>query len=139
MSGDDDERHRPGVARLASQTPGADAEDPYSDVDVSRLPDWWARAVQEFRAHDLRPYRPPRFADGVLTHEVVDELEAAFDVDVSFGCVDADYRERWQVRVDGEVVRAVGRRRSPRGYTVYDVDSEVFRDLVRRAVDAGGG
>lgn len=132
----DEERDRAGVARLESRSPGAD-EDPYADVDLEELPDWWRRAVEEFRAHDLRPYRPPRLADGALAHEVVEELEAELGVELSFGSVDAAFRERWEVRLDGDAVAAVDRHRSPEGYTVYEVDAERFRELVREAVRGG--
>jgi len=132
MTGDD--RDRLSVVRLESRPPGSDPEDPYEDVDVSTLPAWWRRAIEEFEAHDLRPYRPPRFADGRLTHEVVDALEADLDVEIGFGSVDSEYRERWEVWIDGDPVAEVGRHRDPDGYTVYEIESEAFATLVRKAV-----
>lgn len=138
MTDEDADRDRDqdrGVEGLRSRAPGADAEDPYEDVDVSALPEWWRRAVETFEAHGLRPYRPPRFEDGTLAHEVIDDLESDLGVAVTLGSVGADYRERWAVRVDGERIGAVGRRRSPEGYTVYETDPDEFRELVRAAVE----
>jgi len=132
MTGND--RDRSSVARLESRAPGSDPEAPYEDVDVSTLPGWWRRAIEEFEAHDLRPYRPPRFADGRLTHEVIDGLEADLDVDIGFGSVDSAYRERWEVWIDGDPVAEVGRHRDPDGYTVYEIEGEAFATLVREAV-----
>jgi hypothetical protein len=125
------------IEALRSRSPGDDPEDPYADVDVSSLPAWWRRAIEEFEAHDLRPYRPPRFADGTLAYEVIGPLEAEFGVDIDFASVETDFREAWSVRVDGEPVGAVGRRRSPEGYTVYETDPDDFEALVRAALDDG--
>lgn len=124
---------RPAVGHLASRAPGEDGDDPYADVDLATLPDWWRRAIREFEAHDLRPYRPPRLADGTPVHEIVDDLEAELDVDVTFGRVGRDGQD-WEVRVDGTVAGTVGRHRSPDGYTVYEVAPDSLAALVRDAV-----
>lgn len=129
------DEERAAVARIGSRDPGADPDDPYEDVDVSELPEWWRRAIKEFEAHDLRPYRPPRFEDGVLTHTVVEELEREFDIRITFGSVESDFRERWEVRIDGTQIDEIGRRRSPNGYSVYETGSEAFEELVRDAVE----
>ncbi|MFB6135867.1 MAG: hypothetical protein ABEJ04_03830 [Halobacteriaceae archaeon] len=128
----------PSVDALRDRRAGADEEDPYADRDPESLPAWWRRAAEEFDDHGLRPYRPPRFADGTPVHEVVEELEADLGATVSFGSVDTDYRERWEVRVDGAVVDTVGRRRSPAGYTVYETSGEAFAAAVREAVGGTG-
>lgn len=127
----------PSVEQLRSRAPGADPEDPYEDVDVEALPEWWQRAIEEFETHDLRPYRPPRFADGTLAHEVIADVESELGVDVHFGSVDTDYRERWAVRVDGDPVATVGRHRSSDGYTVYEVEPAEFESMIRNAVEDG--
>lgn len=124
------------IERLGSRAPGADPEDPYEDVDVESLPAWWRRAIEEFQAHDLRPYRPPRFEDGTLAHETIDALEREFGVDIAFGSVGTDYREEWTVRIDGDPVGTVGRHRSVEGYTVYEVESDRFESLIREAMEA---
>jgi hypothetical protein len=130
------DEEREGIAARRSRRAGADDADPYAEIDRSDLPAWWRAAVEEFEAHGLRPYRPPRFADGVPTHAVVPGIEEAFGVEVAFTSVDSDYREEWEVRIDGEVALTVGRHRSPAGYTVYELDSEAFLERVREALDA---
>lgn len=135
MGEDTDEAERT-VADLRGRSPGEDSEDPYADVDVSTLPDWWQRAIEEFEAFGLRPYRPPRFADGVLKHTVVDGLEADHGVDIDFVGVNPQYEGDWHVRIDGEVVGPIGRHRSPEGYTVFEMDAEAFRERVRSHLDA---
>ena len=121
------------IARLRRRDPGEDA-DPYADVAVDELPEWWRRAKREFEAHGLRPYRPPRFEDGTLKYGVVDELEAELDVDISFTSIDSEYTKEWELRIDGEVVDRIGRYRSPEGYTVYEIDADAFVELVGSAV-----
>ena len=122
------------IARLRSRDPGEDA-DPYADIDVDELPEWWQRAKREFEAHGLRPFRPPRFEDGTLKYGVVDELEAELGVEVSFTSIDSEYTEEWELRIDGDVVDRIGRRRSPEGYTVYEIDTDAFVGLVESAVE----
>ena len=119
---------------LRGRAPGEDPEDPYDDVDLETLPDWWRRAVELHREFDLRPYRPPRFADGTFKHEVVADLEATLDVDVRLRAVDARYGDDWTLLVDGDPVADVPRRRSAEGYTVYELVPEAFERLVREAV-----
>jgi len=124
------------VDALRARDPGEDPEDPYADVDVSALPGWWRDAIAEFEDAGLRPYRPPRFADGELTPEVIRDLETELGVDVRFVCFDGRYGDDWAVEVDGEVVSEVGRHRSTEGYTRFEVSSSEFRALVRAAADA---
>jgi len=123
------------IEQLQSRAPGTDPEDPYKDVDIGTLPEWWQRAIEEFEAHDLRPYRPPRFDDGTLVHEVVAGLEREAGIDIRFGSVDTDYRERWTVRVDGDPVGTIGRHRSSEGYTVYELDRAEFESLIRGTIE----
>jgi hypothetical protein len=129
----EDDRSDP--ERLASCDPGSDPEDPYADVDISKLPGWWRRAIEEFETHNLRAYRPPRFEDGALLHKVVDNFERDLGIEVSFGSVDSDFREAWEVAVDGEPVAEIGRRRSPDGYSVYEMESATFAEMLRDAVE----
>lgn len=128
----DDDRAE-AIERLRTRDPGEDTT-PYADVNVSELPEWWQKAKQEFEAFGLRPYRPPRFEDGTLKYEVVDELEAELDVEISFTSIDSAYTEEWELRVEGEIIDHVGRFRSPEGYTVYEIDSDEFVDLIESAV-----
>lgn len=126
------------VEDLRSRNPGDDPENPYEDVDIETLPKWWQRAIEEFETHDLRPYRPPRFADGALVHEVVSPLEREFRVTIEFASVDCDYRERWAVFIDGTKIETIGRHRSPAGYTVYEVDHNEFESLLRETMNERG-
>lgn len=120
----------PDVESLRSRPPGHEPEDPYEDVDVSTLPDWWEEAIRQFEAHGLRPFRPSRFEDGELTRDVVDRIEATFDVTVRIAGVDAEYGDDWTVFVDGDPVGSVARRRTRNGYTVFEVSSDEFESLI---------
>lgn len=122
------------IERLRTRDPGEDATDPYSDIDVEALPEWWRKAKREFEAHGLRPYRPPRFEDGTLKYEIVDDLEDELDVEISFTSIDSEYTEAWEIRIDDEIVDHVGRFRSPNGYTVYEIESDEFAELIESAV-----
>lgn len=102
-------------------------------ADESR-PNWWLRATDHFEAHDLVPYQPPQFADRTLKHTVQRELEATLDVTISLQCKNAEVGDDWTVLVDGDPVGTVGRYRSRDGYTMYEIDPDEFRDLIRSAV-----
>lgn len=121
------------VEAIARRDPGED-DDPYDDTDVSTLPDWWSDAVAEFEAYDLRAYRPPRFADGTLKRAVVETLEAKFGVSIRFANHNATYRDDWTVQVDGEPVTTIGRHRSPKGYTVFEMEADAFVDRILDAL-----
>lgn len=112
-------------------------ENPYEDVDLDELPDWWREAVEEFRRFGLRPYRPPRFEDGTLKHDVVERLEDEHDADVRFLGVDTRYGDDWTVEVDGESVGTVPRRRDQDGFTVFEMAADEFREWFRERVDEG--
>lgn len=122
------------VVRLSSRGPGEDPEDPYDDVDLDELPDWWRQAIRDFRDAGLRPYRPPRFEDGRLTPDVIEELEDELDLEIRFSCFDGRYGDDWDVEVDGDPVGRVGRHRSTDGRTVYELTSQSFVELVRSSV-----
>lgn len=120
------------VADLAVREPGEDDDEPYENVDVSSLPDWWRAAIEEHRRYDLRPYRPPVFADGVLKHRVVRELEDELEAQIRLLNTDVE-EDRWEIRIDETVIGHVLRTRDPDGYSVYELDSDEFRTLVREA------
>lgn len=124
------------IQELRGRSPGVDAEDPYEDVDLTDLPNWWQDAVREFERHGLRPYRPPRFADGELKHEVVSEIERELAVTVDFVGYEARYGNDWTVLVDREPIGNISRRRDTAGYTVFEMDSERFADWVRAEVQS---
>lgn len=119
--------------RPASLPPGYDEEDPYEGEDLSTYPDWWRRNVEEFREYGMRPYRPPRLADGTLTPPLLEELEAEHDASIRFRAVDPQAGNEWELVVDGAVASEVEHLRSGDGYTVYDVEEAELRELVREA------
>lgn len=121
------------IEKLADRSPGAEHEDPYADVDISTLPDWWQKGIEEHRAYGLRPYRPPRFADDELYPPLKKELESTHGIDLSLICYDIE-ENVWDVRVDGEKIGGIKRRRSPAGFSVIGIDHDEFRELVAEAV-----
>lgn len=111
-----------------------DADDPYADVDIDTLPEWWREAIIEFREHNLRSYRPPRFADGKYKYEVVRELEARFDVNIDFIEFDVETTDKWTVRVDRQPIGTVSYRRDTDGYSVYEMRSDAFKEMITSAI-----
>ena len=120
--------------RSANLPPGFDEEDPYASVDLSTLPDWWRRNIEEFREHEMRPYRPPRFVDGELTVERIVPLEAELGVDIRFRALNPQSGGSWELTVDGEPVVTVSRRREGEGFTRYDITADEFEAAVRSAI-----
>ena len=117
------------IDRLANRSPGQDDEDPYRDTDLDTLPAWWRKAIDEHRAYDLRPYRPPRFTDGEFYPEVKRELEEAIGDEIRLTCYDVEGGV-WDVIVGGEKVGETERWRSPEGYSVIEMSSGDFREAV---------
>ncbi|PSP84007.1 hypothetical protein BRC83_06325 [Halobacteriales archaeon QS_1_68_17] len=126
-----------GVPRSGDLPPGHDEEDPYADVDVETLPDWWRENVERFRAHRMRPYRPPAFADGTVLPGRVRELESELDVEIRLQKrIGPDEQEEgWTVVVDDEPVTGVDRVRTEEGRSVYSISADEFERLVREAVE----
>lgn len=124
------------IERLRTRDPGEEDEgvDPYANVDVTELPEWWRKTKREFEAYGLRPYRPPRFEDGTPKYEIVERLERELDVEISFTSIESAYADAWEVRIDGEIEAHVGRFRSPGGYTVYEIGSDEFVESIESAV-----
>lgn len=118
--------------RDAGLPPGYDESDPYEGEDLSAYPDWWRRNVEEFRAYGMRPYRPPRLADGTVSPPVVADLEAEYGVEIRFRSTAPEDGE-WQLVVDGEPVRRVAHERDGGGYTVYGIDAGELEAAVREA------
>lgn len=118
------------IETLDGREPGEDPENPYEDTDISELPDWWQKTIEEFRQYGLRPYRPPRFEDGVLKHEVVEHLEQHHGIEVRFVAYSSQVGKTWEVQVDREPVGEIEHRRSPEGYTVYGMESDAFAEFV---------
>lgn len=131
----DDDSMEQAVESLRDRPPGMDVEDPYENVDIETLPEWWQESIRTFEEYDLRPYRPPRFEDGTLKYDIVSELETELSVTIDILGFDVTYGDDWTVLVDGEPVTDIGRRRSAEGYTVFEVSSDEFEAIVRSAVD----
>lgn len=117
-----------GVESLADRERTSDPSAVYDDLDS--LPDWWREAVEEFEEYGLRPYRPSRFRDGEIAHEVVETLEEKYDVSVSLKAKNPDHDGEWTVYVDGEPAATVLHRRKVDGYTEYGITSEELKDTV---------
>jgi len=139
MAGDSDDGTGAEVDRNppvpAGRPPGYDEADPYGGVDLSTYPDWWRAAVERFREHGMRPYRPPRFEDGELVPPTVADLESELGVRVELRSTDPGPDPEWGLWVDGERVGTVGRRREADGHTVYELDGEAFEATVREAAE----
>lgn len=133
MSGEDD------PPRTASLPPGFDEEDPYEDEDLDSYPAWWRENVREFRDHGLRPYRPSRFADGVLVPELLEELERSHGVTVRLRAIDPHEGADWRVEVGGTPVATVPRYRHADGYSVFDVPSSTVEAAVAEHATAEDG
>lgn len=102
---------------------------------MGERPHWWAENEAIRERLDLPAYEPPRLADGTYTHEVVPALEAAHDCTVRLIGVNTTFPEDWELRVDGETVRQVERRRDGNGNTVYGLTEEELRAAVREAAE----
>lgn len=120
--------------RSADLPPGYDEQDPYEGEDLSTYPEWWRRNIEEFREHGMRPYRPPRFADGELTPPMIASLEEEFGVEIQFRSLNPQEGGGWDLVVDGETVGSVERHREGEGYSLYQMTSDEFDAAVRSAV-----
>ncbi|MGQ4557108.1 hypothetical protein [Halobellus sp. GM3] len=126
------------VPRSADLPAGYDEEDPYADTDLDELPDWWQENAEHFRAYGMRPYRPPRFTDGELTTEVVDEIESETGATVEFRAVNPSPQSDWEIVVDGDVVERISRTRTGEGYSQYERPADEVRKLILSHLDADG-
>ena len=107
-------------------------DDPDSSPD--ERPSWWTENERLREELSLPPYEPSRFADGVYTHRVVERLETEQDCTVRFVALEPRYPDDWEVRVDGERLFGIGRRRDEHGNTVYEMEAERFEREVRAAL-----
>lgn len=125
--------------RLANLPAGYDENDPYKGEDIEAYPQWWRENVEEFQAHNMRPYRPPQFTDGAIVPELVNELQEQLGVEIKFQnrnpqvktSENPHQKHDWKVLVDGDPVSTVPRSRTPEGYSVYDIGSDAFEELIR--------
>lgn len=101
----------------------------------SERPDWWRNNEDLRQEMDLPPYHPPRFVGGVHTHEVVSPLEDKYDCTIQFVGLNTRYEDDWQIEIDGERLRSIGRHRDENGNTVYEMTAEAFRKAVAAEFD----
>ncbi|MFB6250781.1 MAG: hypothetical protein ABEI27_03675 [Halobellus sp.] len=116
--------------RPANLPPGFDEDAPYDDADLDAFPEWWRRNVEEFQSHEMRPYRPPRFADGTVTTELIERLESTHGVDIRIRAVDPQDGGTWKILVDGEATESVERTRTEAGNTRYEITATAFEAAV---------
>lgn len=126
--------HDPSKRR--GMTAGYDEEDPYEGEDLDEYPAWWRRNIEEFRRYDLRPYRPPRFADGVLVPPFVSALEDEMAERIRLRTLQPTEEGSWEILLGRQRVTTVDHYRHSDGYSVYDIDSEAVRRLVLAASKA---
>lgn len=120
--------------RPATHPPGYDEESPYEGVDLETFPGWWRRNIEEFRRHEMRPYRPPQFADGTVTTPVIARLEEALDVSIWIRAIDPQEDGDWEVVADGEALGTVERVRTQGGHSRYGMTADEFETVVRNAL-----
>ena len=109
-----------------------------SDGTTSRTsgrPEWWQKNARLRAEMELPRYEPPRFDDGVFTHEVIAQLEDEHDCDIMFRSTNPRHPCEWEIRVDGACVGTTSRRRTIRGNTIYQLSSEACIALVESALD----
>lgn len=83
---------------------GYDEEDPYAEINIDELPNWWRKNIEEFRRHDLRPYRPPRFTDDVLVPPVVQNIEHYLGKSVHIRAINPQKKNEWKITISGEII-----------------------------------
>jgi len=113
--------------------PGYDEASPYEGEDLSEYPAWWRQNIKEFREHELRPYRPPRFHDGEYLPPVIYRLEDELEVNITIRTLNPS-QDDWQIEVDGKAVTTIGKERAGEGFTIYEMTSDEFESAVRAAV-----
>jgi hypothetical protein len=122
------------VSALTDQPPGDDPDNPYTDVDVSKLPSWWQEAINEFKTYNLRPYRPARFSDNILVYPLVIKLENEFNSQITIVGFNVTSGDEWTIQVDGEPIVNVEKLRDPAGYTIYELTAYDFINTTMAAV-----
>lgn len=110
----------------------------YDDPDLAELPEWWRSAIGEFREHDLPPYQPPRFSDGVLIHEVIDKLREKHDQRIVLIGMDTRYGDDWTVRIGEETIGEIRHGRASEGYVVFGMESEEFEEWIDSEMQDAG-
>ncbi|MFC7157502.1 hypothetical protein ACFQPA_18910 [Halomarina halobia] len=106
------------------------------NAEVEDVPPWWRAAIREHERYDLGPYLPPRFSDGVLLEPEIERLEDEHGVEITIMGVNVRVGDSWTVFLDGEPAFETDRRRTPEGYTLFELSSTRFAEQVRTELDA---
>lgn len=130
----DADHEKASIEYLGNRPAGKDPDDPYEDVNLEILPDWWCHSVEEFRQHELRPYRPPRFTDNELVPPMVEQLETDFDIDIRLLGLNVTEGDDWNIFVGDKEVASIGRHRDPAGYTVFELSRQEFEEVIREFI-----
>jgi len=71
-----------------------------------------------------------------LTFRTVDRLEDELGVEIDFVGIRVEHGDDWTVRIDGDPVGTVGRRRTPEADTEFEVTSDEFEAWIRRKIES---
>ena len=119
------------------------ADEPNPDNPMRRRepsgerPDWWDQNElirESLGIAGIGPYQPPRFTDGVYAYRVKRSLESEYGCSIRIVSFNPDRDGAWEVRVDGETIESIHRRRTESGNSIYEISSDDFRDAVERAI-----
>jgi hypothetical protein len=105
------------------------------DGNTKPRPDWWDTNQNLRDRYSLPEYNAPRFKEGTYTYEVVSEIEDQYACDVRFIGINTRYPEDWEIRIDGDRVADIARRRDSDGNTVFEMTAEEFREVVEASFE----
>lgn len=93
-------------------------------------PDWWRKNEILREKMSLPPYEPPRFLDGVYTHEITNNLERKYEIEILFIGRDTRYGDDWEITLNGDQIGSIGRHRDSNSNTIYELSSEEFCNII---------
>lgn len=100
------------------------------DDGAADRPVWWRRNERLRETMGLPEYEPPKFKDGVYTHEITDDLKERYGCTIQFRGKNVRHTDDWTVLVNRKPLMSIGRRRNDSGNTIYQINSEEFRRKV---------
>lgn len=106
----------------------------YHEMKQKR-PEWWKKNQQLREELGLPDYEPARFDDGVFKHEILPDLENEYNCTITFQSKNPQYPCDWVIRIDGEQIMTIERRRTKCGNTIFQITSEKFVKIVVSHVD----
>jgi hypothetical protein len=95
-------------------------------------PDWWKKNQELREQLDLPSYNPPRFEEGTYLHTIINEVEKELDYKITIIGKNVNYLDKWRVKVDGETVFRIDRRRDDKGNTVFEITPDEFISRIRQ-------